>query len=473
MMDRIKKIRSFKYLLAWILVVLLMSSPILAEDLVVDLTGDKTRSLKLGFEEDEPPFPPTEIEDVVFEEEYARPFAVDLTNEIISILDEHEDDFPSDKILAVASSWGFPDNLLVSVLTLDEEDNFQDFHFDKQVSLPQFSQFTILRADYGVTFCDEQANIASDYFHFLATREVVSPERNILPAIDFNVISIEDETIKINIITSGSVIGEVWKGAKGKVGLLVVASEYGKAFVDMVGPSCALDIYPADPNGENNWYKVNPTVIGKVTDDRLLDRGVDRVNLRGHYYGHYKCETNIKKLDTTKYRPKFLPPWPSLLYSDPFTVNLDGYWDFIVFGRDMSLWPFSCSSGWREVKVDTHDPIAVVSPSSQTVNVGESATFDGSASHDVTSGIDHYEWWFGDGTVETGTGNPGTTSHTYASVGTYTVTLKLWDKAGNDGTGTAQAQVGVEVIPEFSTIVIPIVTIMGLLFLISRRKQKR
>jgi hypothetical protein len=120
--------------------------------------------------------------------------------------------------------------------------------------------------------------------------------------------------------------------------------------------------------------------------------------------------------------------------------------------------------------IDTTPPIAVASPSFQTVDVGEPASFDGSGSYDPdSSGIDRYEWDFGDGY----TGSGVTTSHAYGSVGTYTVTLRVWDRAGNDGTGTAQTQVGVEVIPEFSTIAIPVVTILGLLFLISRRKQKR
>jgi len=105
--------------------------------------------------------------------------------------------------------------------------------------------------------------------------------------------------------------------------------------------------------------------------------------------------------------------------------------------------------------IDVTPPTAEIQPKSQTVDKDEPATFHGSDSHDKTlgieqSGIDHYEWSFGDGSpVESGTGEPGTKSHAYSQEGSYTVTLRLWDKAGNDGTGTAITEVGVEVVPEF------------------------
>jgi PKD repeat protein len=67
----------------------------------------------------------------------------------------------------------------------------------------------------------------------------------------------------------------------------------------------------------------------------------------------------------------------------------------------------------------------------QTVNVGATVTFDASGSSDNV-GVVSYEWNFGDET--TGTGK--TTTHTYASQGTYTVTLTVKDSAGNSATDT-------------------------------------
>lgn len=65
----------------------------------------------------------------------------------------------------------------------------------------------------------------------------------------------------------------------------------------------------------------------------------------------------------------------------------------------------------------------------QTVDVGATVTFDGSASADNV-GVTHYEWDFGDGATETGI----TTTHTYSSPGTYTVTLTVKDAADNVAT---------------------------------------
>jgi hypothetical protein len=75
--------------------------------------------------------------------------------------------------------------------------------------------------------------------------------------------------------------------------------------------------------------------------------------------------------------------------------------------------------------VDIIDPIAVAG-SDQTVTSGTNCVFDGGGSSDSV-GIVTYEWDFGDDT--TGTGR--VTTHTYATAGTYTVTLTVWDAAGN------------------------------------------
>ncbi|HKZ94228.1 MAG TPA: PKD domain-containing protein [Candidatus Bathyarchaeia archaeon] len=65
----------------------------------------------------------------------------------------------------------------------------------------------------------------------------------------------------------------------------------------------------------------------------------------------------------------------------------------------------------------------------QTVNVGAKVSFDGSSSTDNVD-ITRYEWNFGDET----TGAGKTTTYTYASPGTYIVTLTVEDAAGNTAT---------------------------------------
>ena len=66
----------------------------------------------------------------------------------------------------------------------------------------------------------------------------------------------------------------------------------------------------------------------------------------------------------------------------------------------------------------------VFSPSSPLVN--ETITFDASASYDPDGTVVSYAWDFGDGTTSTGI----TATHSYATEGSYTVTLQVTD---NDG----------------------------------------
>ncbi len=75
--------------------------------------------------------------------------------------------------------------------------------------------------------------------------------------------------------------------------------------------------------------------------------------------------------------------------------------------------------------LDITDPVANVGED-QTVNVGETVTFDAGASSDNVD-IVSYQWDFGDGTTATGV----TANHTYITPGSYTVTLLVRDEAGN------------------------------------------
>ncbi len=67
----------------------------------------------------------------------------------------------------------------------------------------------------------------------------------------------------------------------------------------------------------------------------------------------------------------------------------------------------------------------------QTVNEGETVSFDASLSLDATE-IVRYFWVFGDGASDLGK----TVTHTYVSTGVYTATLTIQDAAGNNATTT-------------------------------------
>jgi len=69
--------------------------------------------------------------------------------------------------------------------------------------------------------------------------------------------------------------------------------------------------------------------------------------------------------------------------------------------------------------------------------VGEPIQFDGSASSAINGTITSYEWFCGDGSVETGI-NP---THTYSYPGVYTLTLTVKDEDNNCGTETTQVTI--------------------------------
>jgi PKD repeat protein len=68
---------------------------------------------------------------------------------------------------------------------------------------------------------------------------------------------------------------------------------------------------------------------------------------------------------------------------------------------------------------------------------GLSCDFNGTASSDPDGTIVGYDWDFGDGAIGTG----ATTSHTYASEGTYTVVLTVFDDMGASGSDSQQVTV--------------------------------
>jgi PKD repeat protein len=72
----------------------------------------------------------------------------------------------------------------------------------------------------------------------------------------------------------------------------------------------------------------------------------------------------------------------------------------------------------------------------QSGTVGSPVTFSGSAQGGTAPYS--YSWNFGDGTTATGTATP---SHTYASSGTYTVTLAVTDASNDSGTATTTASI--------------------------------
>jgi len=73
--------------------------------------------------------------------------------------------------------------------------------------------------------------------------------------------------------------------------------------------------------------------------------------------------------------------------------------------------------------------------------VGQAVTFDASSSSDIDGTIVSYEWDFGDGLI----GTDVVTNHTYASAGTFNVTLTVTDDLGANN--TLQQEIKVDPLP--------------------------
>jgi PKD repeat protein len=119
---------------------------------------------------------------------------------------------------------------------------------------------------------------------------------------------------------------------------------------------------------------------------------------------------------------------------------------------------------------DTESPVADAGQDLKA-NVGESVLFEASNSHD-NIGIAIYEWDFGDGS--TGAGMMAT--HTYTDLGSYMVSLTVWDAAGNSDTDTIRVDIeeGGDLAPVLAaSIILALVVIVGVLFWMWNKPKRR
>jgi PKD repeat protein len=86
---------------------------------------------------------------------------------------------------------------------------------------------------------------------------------------------------------------------------------------------------------------------------------------------------------------------------------------------------------------DNAAPDAQFSVSPTSTTVGNAVSFDASTSSDADGSVQSYEWSYDDGNVDTGT----TVSHSFASAGTYDVTLTVTDDDGATDSRTRTVEV--------------------------------
>ena len=185
-------------------------------------------------------------------------------------------------------------------------------------------------------------------------------------------------------------------------------------------------------------------------------------------------ETNLLNVTTVYYESQ-----------DLMTIlSTNCYWDRVTgvlcerLGASLSNIEGAITTiGISETIVDTNlwvgqpdmPPLAEAGPD-QTAIKDTSVSFDASASEDPDGEIVGYEWDFGDG-------NPITVidpivTHTYTKLGSYTVTLTVWDAAGNSDTDTMTVTVEETSTPPILGVLIIAVLLLGLLFLWRIRAKK-
>ncbi len=135
-------------------------------------------------------------------------------------------------------------------------------------------------------------------------------------------------------------------------------------------------------------------------------------------------------------------------YYDDYTgidANGDGIGDTpydIPGGDNQDLYPFMEQDGWL---LPPNQPPVADAEGPYYANVGNSITFDGSGSSDTDGTIVGYRWdWTNDGTYDTEWLTSATTTHSYSSVGTYTVKLEVKDDDGGTDTDTATTYISTE-----------------------------
>lgn len=86
-------------------------------------------------------------------------------------------------------------------------------------------------------------------------------------------------------------------------------------------------------------------------------------------------------------------------------------------------------------------PVASFTISSTTPIIGQAVVFDPKASYDSDGSISSYQWDFGDGQTLVATTNTAVT-HSYAAIGSYTVSLSVFDNGGKTNSTSLQVTTG-------------------------------
>ena len=167
----------------------------------INLTGDVRDSIKLGFIEDDPLFPPDGDIDPGFLSNYVPNFTSSLQSELEAVLDKYSSELSDYNVSAVVVSWGYPNNFRVALGLVDESGVRSEVYYSAQAELPQYTNFSVVRVDLGETLADSGEILAGIFLHFLASRSVVPPDPSV-PIITLTQEQVDEQIILTTTIES-------------------------------------------------------------------------------------------------------------------------------------------------------------------------------------------------------------------------------------------------------------------------------
>lgn len=119
-------------------------------------------------------------------------------------------------------------------------------------------------------------------------------------------------------------------------------------------------------------------------------------------------------------------------------------------------------------------PVASFTFTPDTADAGVEFSFDASGSSDAEDPVEDLQvrWdWDGDGNWDTGYSTVKTATHTYSAPDTYTVRMEVMDTGGMTDIATDTVVVTGTAIPEFGSLIVPVLALMAL-FLVLRRHRR-
>jgi parallel beta-helix repeat protein len=222
---------------------------------------------------------------------------------------------------------------------------------------------------------------------------------------------------------------------------------------------------------------VNVDLFGGSAVDFVISYNTIRDNIGTFTGGIYLSYTSTGNLI---HHNDFLSNSPSHALDDGPAANL---WNDTTEGN---YWDDYTPPGPYDVDFDTQDlhpllspvgantkPVASFTVTPDSGETGDTFSVDASGCSDAEDavGLLQVRWdWDGDGDWDTSWSTSKTAQHIYPAAGNYSIRLEVMDTGGLRNITSRDVEVTGGVIPEFSTVVLPVVAMLAIFLFVRRRK---